>query len=169
FPVGPTRLAESSTSIPPPDPRSSTVSPACSSARAVGLPQPSEASTAPSGSAAVSTASYRFELTGSQPQAPLFPPSTRMAACPYFALTVSLIPSPLMGPPPPADVRVHRQCDSPGFIISRCCCIQVCIESAHALSLTRCASFNSARPCTADPSASQCALPMAACAAWKCV
>src|SRR5207302_6944813 len=98
FPVEPTRLAESSTSIPPPEPRSSTISPACSSARAVGLPQPSEASTAPSGSAAVSPASYRFELTGSQPQLPPCPSSTRVAAWPYFAFTVSLISSPLMGP-----------------------------------------------------------------------
>ena len=50
LPVGPTRLAESSTSIPPPEPRSSTVSPALSSATAVGLPQPSEAIVAVSGS-----------------------------------------------------------------------------------------------------------------------
>jgi len=48
--VGPTRLADRITSIPPPEPRSSTVSPSCSSATAVGLPQPSEASVAASGS-----------------------------------------------------------------------------------------------------------------------
>ena len=45
FPVGPTRRAESRTSIPPPEPRSSTVSPAFNCASAVGLPQPNEAST----------------------------------------------------------------------------------------------------------------------------
>ena len=46
LPVGPTRLAESSTSMPPPDPRSSTTSPGRSSASAVGLPQPNDASSA---------------------------------------------------------------------------------------------------------------------------
>ena len=54
FPVGPTRLAESSTSMPPPEPRSSTVSPGSSAASAVGLPQPRDAATASAGSAAVS-------------------------------------------------------------------------------------------------------------------
>ena len=44
YPVGPTRFAERITSMPPPEPRSSTVSPSCRSATAVGLPQPSEAS-----------------------------------------------------------------------------------------------------------------------------
>jgi hypothetical protein len=48
-PVGPTRLADRITSMPPPEPRSSTVSPARSSATAVGLPHPSEASVAASG------------------------------------------------------------------------------------------------------------------------
>ena len=37
MPVGPTRRAESSTSMPPPEPRSSTVSPSCRSATAVGI------------------------------------------------------------------------------------------------------------------------------------
>ena len=46
LPVGPTRRAESSTSMPPPEPRSSTTSPAWSWASAVGLPQPSEARSA---------------------------------------------------------------------------------------------------------------------------
>ena len=54
MPVGPTRLADRSTSIPPPEPRSSTVSPGASSASAVGLPHPSEAATASTGSSAVS-------------------------------------------------------------------------------------------------------------------
>jgi hypothetical protein len=49
-PVGPTRFADRITSIPPPEPRSSTISPSRSSATAVGLPQPSEASAAASGS-----------------------------------------------------------------------------------------------------------------------
>ena len=53
LPVGPTRFADSSTSIPPPEPRSSTVSPACSSASAVGFPQPSDAATAFSGNPAI--------------------------------------------------------------------------------------------------------------------
>src|SRR3974390_3203943 len=58
-PVGPTRFAESNTSMPPPDPRSSTVSPGLSSARAVGFPQPSEASTAADGRSATSSTAYR--------------------------------------------------------------------------------------------------------------
>ena len=49
FPVGPTRRAESRTSMPPPEPRSSTVSPAFNSASAVGLPHPSDAITASTG------------------------------------------------------------------------------------------------------------------------
>src|SRR5438445_4036033 len=107
LPVGPTRRAESSTSMPPPEPRASTTSPGCSSASAVGLPQPSEASTACSGRVAVSAASYRLALTGSQPslaaappqQAPPCPCSTRRAASPYFARTVSLITeSSVIGP-----------------------------------------------------------------------
>ena len=57
LPVGPTLLADSSTSIPPPDPRSRTVSPGLSSARAVGLPQPNEARSASSGSPAFCSAS----------------------------------------------------------------------------------------------------------------
>ena len=57
LPVGPTRLAESRTSIPPPEPRSSTVSPRRSSASAVGFPQPSDAATACAGRSAVSPAS----------------------------------------------------------------------------------------------------------------
>src|SRR5437867_4026365 len=105
FPVGPTRLAESRTSMPPPEPRSRTVSPSRSSARAVGLPQPSDASTACSGRAAVSAASYRFDVIGSHPpvaavppQQPLFSPaSTRNAASPYFSRTVSLMFGPLIG------------------------------------------------------------------------
>lgn len=55
MPGGPTRLVESSTSMPPLDPRSSTVSPGFSSASAVWLPQPSEASTAADGRSATSS------------------------------------------------------------------------------------------------------------------
>ena len=57
-PVGPTRFAERSTSMPPPDPRSRTRSPSRRSATAVGLPQPSDARTAASGSSARSRAEY---------------------------------------------------------------------------------------------------------------
>ncbi len=56
FPVGPTRRAESRTSMPPPEPRSNTLSPSRSSATAVGLPQPREAATASAGRAARSSA-----------------------------------------------------------------------------------------------------------------
>src|SRR3954465_9037543 len=58
LPVGPTRRADRSTSAPPPDPRSSTVSPSWRSATAVGTPQPSEAATAVPGAPSVSAPSY---------------------------------------------------------------------------------------------------------------
>src|SRR6266566_2677807 len=83
--------------MPPPEPRSRTVSPGCSAARAVGLPQPSDASTAPSGSPVVSPASYSCEVMGSPQQLLLFSPSsTRNAAWPYFSRTVSLTSGPLI-------------------------------------------------------------------------
>src|SRR5581483_11388772 len=66
LPVGPTRLAESSTSMPPPDPRSSTVCPGSSDISAVGLPQPSDAATAASGSVDVSSSVYRLDVMGPQ-------------------------------------------------------------------------------------------------------
>ena len=78
LPAGPTRRADSSTSMPPPEPRSSTISPGFRSARAVGLPHPSDASSAAAGTPAVSPASYRLAVIGSQlsvlaPQQPLDP------------------------------------------------------------------------------------------------
>ena len=84
--------AESSTSMPPPEPRSSTISPGFSSASAVGLPQPSEASSASAGIAAAwrFVVEIRRDRIGSQhadvPHP--HPPSRRCAACsaasPYF-------------------------------------------------------------------------------------
>src|SRR5437762_1337330 len=97
LPVGPTRFAESSTSIPPPDPRSSTTSPGFNLASAVGFPQPSEACSASPGTCSICAASYKLEVMGSQlvplasavpQQLALFPLS---AACPYFSLTISLM------------------------------------------------------------------------------
>src|SRR6476469_2553561 len=97
LPVGPTRFADSNTSIPPPDPRSSTVWPGFNAASAVGLPQPSEASTAASGNIPVSAASYRSDVIGSQhsavagdaPRQVLPPLFTRSAAWPYLSRTTS--------------------------------------------------------------------------------
>ena len=89
LPVGPTRFAESSTSMPPPLPKSRTVSPGFSSASAVGLPHPSDARTAASGNWLFSLTSYRFEVIGSveqqddgadPQQAPPLPETTRSAA-----------------------------------------------------------------------------------------
>src|ERR1700685_4619464 len=86
--------------MPPPEPRSRTVSPAFNSASAVGLPQPSEALRAVSGTSPSCAASYRLEVIGSQhsssadapPQQELPTPDwTRSAACPYFSLTTALI------------------------------------------------------------------------------
>src|SRR5919204_4307319 len=78
LPVGPTRLADSNTSMPPPEPRSSTVSPARRSARAVGLPQPSDASVAASGSSPRCSASY----SASPNLAPSPPPSAHQDPLP---------------------------------------------------------------------------------------
>src|ERR1039457_3371265 len=101
LPVGPTRLAESSTSMPPPEPRSSTVSPAFSCASAVGLPQPSDARRAVSGTRPDSDSLYRLlvmgsalppqQLEGADPQQELPPVAARRAACPYFSFTISLM------------------------------------------------------------------------------
>src|ERR1700757_2526482 len=104
FPVGPTRFAERSTSIPPPDPRSSTVSPAFSCASAVGFPQPRDAATALLGRPSNSPVAYRFDEIGSQ-HAFASPPQpqplcsdlsaasciTRFAASPYLLFTTSLM------------------------------------------------------------------------------
>src|SRR5207302_5721378 len=96
----PTRLAESSTSIPPPEPRSSTVSPGFNWARAVGLPQPREACSASAGSSATWSRSYRFDVIGSarhegpqQPDAQSAPSPfvTWIAARAYFSFTASLM------------------------------------------------------------------------------
>src|SRR6266404_1537847 len=97
LPVGPTRLAESRTSIPPPEPRSRTTSPGFNFASAVGFPQPSEACSASPGTCCICVASYKLEVIGSQlvplasvvpQQLPLFLPS---AARPYFSFTISLM------------------------------------------------------------------------------
>src|SRR5437764_14959627 len=86
--------------MPPPEPRSSTVSPAASAARAVGLPQPRDASTACSGSTATSSSLYKLDVTGSahvesqqavveqqEPGSPL--PVTLRAAAAYFSRTTA--------------------------------------------------------------------------------
>src|SRR6266481_1015178 len=104
FPVGPTRFAESKTSMPPPEPKSRTTSPGFNLASRVGFPQPSEACSASPGICSFCAASYRLEVIGSQlvplppavpQQVPLFP---RSAACPYFSLTISLMFAPSMPP-----------------------------------------------------------------------
>jgi hypothetical protein len=106
LPVGPTRRADNSTSIPPPEPRSSTVSPAFSLASAVGLPQPRDAFMASSGIWPASDASYKFEVIGSHdvpagdaPQQELPPDRARVAASAYFSRTVSRMLGSLIHPP----------------------------------------------------------------------
>ncbi len=91
-PCGPTRFAERRTSIPPPEPRSRTRSPGCRSATASGLPQPSEAMTAASGSSARSRAEYRSgPMPGSSQQAAAPVLWTLRAACAYRSRTCSWI------------------------------------------------------------------------------
>src|SRR6266516_2993731 len=76
--------------MPPPLPRSSTTSPGESEARAVGLPQPSEAFTASSGSSSTSSPEYRFEVIG-EPLEPQHDPAslTRRARSAYLVRTAS--------------------------------------------------------------------------------
>src|SRR5436309_4467515 len=95
LPVGPTRFAESNTSMPPPDPRSRTVWPGSRASSAVGLPQPSDAVTASAGRPLVSASEYRFDVIGSPqphavgPQQPVLidPFLTESAMAPYFSRT----------------------------------------------------------------------------------
>src|SRR5438093_1155051 len=95
LPVGPTRLADSRTSMPPPDPKSSTVWPGSRASRAVGLPHPSDAVTASAGRPPVSASEYRLEVIGSPqphaagPQQPLLVDAflTDSAMAPYFSRT----------------------------------------------------------------------------------
>ncbi len=86
--------------MPPPEPRSSTTSPASSFASAVGLPQPSEALNASSGTWPISDIPYRLEVIGSPdspeadgavPQHEVFPAKTCWAAFPYFSRTTSVM------------------------------------------------------------------------------
>src|SRR5687768_3363267 len=77
--------------MPPPLPRSRTVSPAARAASALGLPHPSDALTASSGMTATSSLPYRFDVIGLQlvvPQQEASSP-TRRARSAYFARTVS--------------------------------------------------------------------------------
>src|SRR5205823_225887 len=104
LPVGPTRLAERITSMPPPEPRSRTTSPGCNLARAVGLPQPSDAATAFLGNAPFSASPYKSLVIGSQPLNSAPPPqqavpplAARFAASPYFCFTASRTSSLLWG------------------------------------------------------------------------
>src|SRR4051812_17983929 len=88
--------------MPPPAPRSRTVSPSRSAASAVGLPQPSDARSASTGTPAFCFSSYRSAVIGSHdsvvvpqhavdPQhAETTPSDTLKAACPYFSLTADL-------------------------------------------------------------------------------
>src|SRR5829696_5760324 len=93
LPVAPTRRALISTSAPAPEPRSSTVSPWCRSATAVGTPQPSDAPTAPAVAPSDSPPAYRPE-----PNTPVSsaavpqhdePAEAASAAAAYFSRTVS--------------------------------------------------------------------------------
>src|SRR5437867_2869822 len=86
--------------MPRPEPRSSTVSPGFSSARAVGFPQPKDARTAASGRSLFWASSYKLLVIGSappqavdgaDPQQELPPLLAWRAAWPYFSLTTSLM------------------------------------------------------------------------------
>src|SRR5829696_5079918 len=109
LPPGATLLAESSTSMPPPLPRSSTTSPGESVAKAVGLPHPSEAAPAACGSVSSSSAEYPPPVQStpsaseSRPRSPADPqqeavpvPSSTVSAAPaYLSLTLVRTSSPI--------------------------------------------------------------------------
>src|SRR4051794_24145160 len=78
--------------MPPPLPRSRTVSPSARDASAVGLPQPSDAFTASSGITPTSSLPYRFDVMGLRLVVPQHEPLsalTRRARSAYLARTVS--------------------------------------------------------------------------------
>src|SRR5579864_2789139 len=125
--------------MPPPEPRSRTVSPGRRSASAVGLPQPRDAATASFGRSATSWPAYRLDVITSpppssvpQPQAlPQQPPSpaeARRAAFAYFSRTTNLMsavsaisasPRPTMSMmracrPPPGALPAVRRPPHPG-------------------------------------------------------
>src|SRR5215217_6314527 len=109
LPPGETLRAESSTSMPPPLPRSSTTSPGQSVARAVGLPHPSDAAPAASGNPSSSSAEYPPPVQStpsaseSSPRSPADPqqeavpiPSSTVSAAPaYLSLTLVRTSSPI--------------------------------------------------------------------------
>ena len=89
LPSGPTALAARKQSMPPPLPKSTTVSPAFSAPIAVGLPQPADAITASVGSPSTSWSVYRF-VSVSQHESTQ-QPSAALATSEYRSLTNSLI------------------------------------------------------------------------------
>src|SRR5688572_173887 len=101
--------------MPPPDPRSSTTSPSCSSASAVGLPHPSDATTAAVGSAATSSSPYRFPVTGSLALGPQHAVSVS-PALQHPASSMVLVPTPEpTSPPPSAAPAPHSPAGAPSL------------------------------------------------------
>src|SRR6516165_7060158 len=98
-PDGPTRRDDSSTSMPPPEPRSSTRSPSFRSATASGFPQPRLAATASAGSPSVSPSRYRDasgpSVSALSPAGAQHPPvsSQHPAASPDWLRTASAAPA----------------------------------------------------------------------------
>src|SRR5438067_2377569 len=98
--------------MPPPEPRSSSVSPSFNSAKAVGLPHPREAFTAVSGREDFCLWSYRSRVMGSilapqhvgAQQDAASPELARRAACPYLPLITSLTASILI----PHHIRLNE-------------------------------------------------------------
>src|SRR5215831_10897502 len=143
FPEGPTRRAERSTSMPPPEPRSSTVSPASSWASAVGLPQPSEAAVALLGRHPVSVAEERLEVMGwpsrpdALPQEALPPAATVSAALPYLSFTICLMSASLMTASSrraagrPATLATLGQLESQGLLGHGGLVLEIVVEVVH--------------------------------------
>src|SRR5256714_8333075 len=94
LPLGPPRRADNRTSIPPPEPRSSTVSPSRSSATAVGLPHPRLARVAVPGSSARSAAAYSAgpNRSCSHPAPQHEPTGPQSHACRWAAAAVAASP-----------------------------------------------------------------------------
>src|SRR4051812_38678234 len=98
FPCSPTRRALISRSAPAPEPRSSTISPSCRSATAVGTPQPSDAFSAASGASPASAEVYSAppntcvpvaSVVATPQQAAAGSAAAARAAAAYLARTVS--------------------------------------------------------------------------------
>src|SRR5437868_4791671 len=129
--------------MPPPEPRSSTVSPSFNSAKAVGLPHPREAFTAVSGREDFCLSSYRSRVMGSisapqhvgAQQDAAMPELARRAASPYLPLITSFTASTLI--PPHIRLNEYEKATPAKHICQGECIMAVCLLKKRRACLWR--------------------------------